>query len=105
MSNYPSVPTRTSVLPDCTALSRYLMTLGESRGDTHKALMVAERWRDTPQLKATLARYQAAVIESRMERPDGSGLDAIDVARERTAITALAATLGERLRADYLGED
>jgi hypothetical protein len=44
MSNCPSVPTRTAVLPDGTALSRYLMTLGESRGDTHKALMVAERW-------------------------------------------------------------
>jgi hypothetical protein len=42
------------------------------------------------------------VIESRMERLDGSGLDAIDIARERTAVTALAATIGERLRADYL---
>ena len=31
MSNYPTVPTRVSVLPDATALSRYLMVLGESR--------------------------------------------------------------------------
>jgi hypothetical protein len=62
MSNYPSVPTRTSVLPDGTALSRYLMTLGESRGDTHKALMVAERWRDTPQVKATLDLQLKAAV-------------------------------------------
>ena len=53
-------------------------------------------------MKATLARYQAAVIENRMERLDGSGLDAANVARERTAVAALAATIGERLRADYL---
>ena len=62
MSNYPSVPTRTSVLPDGTALSRYLITLGDSRGDTHKALMVAERWRDTPQVKATLDLQLKAVV-------------------------------------------
>jgi hypothetical protein len=49
---YPSVPTRVSSLPDGTALSHYLMVLGESRGDTHKALMIAERWRDTPQVKS-----------------------------------------------------
>jgi hypothetical protein len=49
-----------------------------------------------------IAHYQAAVIASRMERLDGSGMDAADVARERAAVTALAATIGERLRADYL---
>ena len=48
MSTYPTVPTRVSVLPDGTALARYCMTLGESRGDTHRALMIAEQWRDTP---------------------------------------------------------
>jgi hypothetical protein len=42
------------------------------------------------------------VIESRMERLDGAGLDAADVARERATLTALAATIGERLRADYI---
>jgi hypothetical protein len=51
---------------------------------------------------ALIHRYEAAVIDSRMERLDGSGMDAADVARERAAVTALAATIGERLRADYL---
>lgn len=51
---------------------------------------------------ALIDRYQAAVIDSRMERLDGSGMDAADVARERAAVTALATTIAERLRADYL---
>lgn len=51
---------------------------------------------------ALIQRYEAAVIESRMERLDGAGLDAADVARERAAVIALAATIGERMRADYL---
>ena len=59
MSTYATVPTRVSVLPDGTALARYCMTLGESRGDTHRALMIAERLRDTPTVKATLERLPA----------------------------------------------
>ena len=51
---------------------------------------------------ALIHRFEAAVIDRRMERLDGSSLDAADVARERAAATALAATIGERLRADYL---
>jgi hypothetical protein len=51
---------------------------------------------------ALIARYEAAVIDGRMQRLDGAGLNATDVARERAAVTALAATIGERLRADYL---
>jgi hypothetical protein len=51
---------------------------------------------------ALIHRYEAAVIDSRMERLQGSGLDAADVARERASVTALAATIAERLRADYL---
>jgi HK97 family phage major capsid protein len=50
---YPSVPTRVSSLPDGTALSRYLMVLGESRGDSHRALLLAEQWPTTPTVKAT----------------------------------------------------
>ncbi len=50
---------------------------------------------------ALIDRYEAAVIESRMERLHGAGLDAADVARERAAITTLAATSADRLRADY----
>ena len=48
-----------------------------------------------------IARFEAAVIDARMERLHGAGLDAADVARERAAVTALAATIAERLRADY----
>jgi HK97 family phage major capsid protein len=50
---YASVPTRVSSLPDGTALSRYLMVLGESRGDSHRALLLAEQWPTTPTVKAT----------------------------------------------------
>jgi HK97 family phage major capsid protein len=40
------------------------MTLGESRGDSHKALMLAERWRDTPQVKATFELSIKAAVAS-----------------------------------------
>src|SRR5687768_15876306 len=68
--------------------------------------MVAERWRDTPQVKATLVRYQAAVIESRMERLDGSGLDAIDVARDGSYSRATPGRRRDRRHAhhDHRGE-
>jgi HK97 family phage major capsid protein len=62
MSNYPTTHVRVSSLPDGTALSRYLMTLGESRGDTHLALMIAERWRDTPTVKATFELSTKAAV-------------------------------------------
>jgi hypothetical protein len=62
MTNYVPVPTRVSSLPEGTALSRYLMTLGESRGDSHRALIVAERWRDTPQVKATFELSTKAAV-------------------------------------------
>ena len=48
-----------------------------------------------------IARYEAAVIDARMEHLHGAGLDAATLARERAAVTALAATIAERLRADY----
>jgi hypothetical protein len=50
---------------------------------------------------ALIDRFEAAVIESRMDRLQGSGLDADDVKRERATTTALAGAIGERLRADY----
>jgi hypothetical protein len=43
MTTYPTVPTRVSVLPEGTALARYCMTLGESRGDAYRALLIADR--------------------------------------------------------------
>ena len=51
-----SVATRTvSSLPSGTALSRYLMAKALGRGDSHRALLVAERWMDSPQVKQCLA--------------------------------------------------
>jgi hypothetical protein len=37
MNTYPTTHVRVSALPDGIALARYLMTLGESRGDSHRA--------------------------------------------------------------------
>src|SRR5918993_1698414 len=62
MNTYLTAPTRVSSLPDGTALSRYVMTLGESRGDTHRALLIAERWRDTPQVKTTFELQTKAAV-------------------------------------------
>jgi hypothetical protein len=50
-----SVATRTlSYLPEGTALSRYMMAKAISRGDAFRAQMIAERWCDSPQVKACL---------------------------------------------------
>jgi hypothetical protein len=54
MTTHPTVSTPVSAPPDGTALARYCSVFGESRGDTHKALMIADRLRDTPAVKATL---------------------------------------------------
>ncbi len=62
MNTYATIPIRVSALPNGTALSRYCMTLGESRGDTRRALMIAERWRDTPQVKATFELLIKAAV-------------------------------------------
>jgi HK97 family phage major capsid protein len=43
-----------SALPTGTALSRYLMVLGASRGDMYTALSLAERFKDSPTVHATL---------------------------------------------------
>jgi hypothetical protein len=48
-----------------------------------------------------IARYESAIIEARMQRLQGTGLDPAAVARERADVTGLAATIAERLRADY----
>jgi ribosomal protein S20 len=50
-----SVATRTlSYLPEGTALSRYMMAKAIGRGDAFSAQMIAERWCDSPQVKACL---------------------------------------------------
>jgi HK97 family phage major capsid protein len=51
-----------SILPPGTAFSRYLMCLGAGDGDMYSELAAAERFTDTPQVKATLElRTKAAV--------------------------------------------
>ncbi len=58
-----SVATRTlSYLPEGTALSRYMMAKAISRGDAFRAQMIAERWRDSPQLKACLGDEPLGVV-------------------------------------------
>jgi len=42
------------MLPSGTALSRYLMVKALARGDTYRGLILAERWKDSPQVKATI---------------------------------------------------
>jgi HK97 family phage major capsid protein len=43
-----------SALPTGTALSRFLMVHGLSRGDSYRAQVIADRWKDTPTVAATL---------------------------------------------------
>jgi HK97 family phage major capsid protein len=38
------------------------MTVGEARGDRHRALMIAEQWRNTPTVKATLDEQTKAAV-------------------------------------------
>lgn len=51
-----------SVLPTGTAFSRYLMCLGASRGDSLAARMMAERFKDTPTVTATLELTTKAAV-------------------------------------------
>src|SRR5688572_2039504 len=52
-----------SMLPTGTPLSRFLMVLGESRGDAHKAMSLSEGLRDTPTVHATFeALYTKAAV-------------------------------------------
>ena len=48
-----------------------------------------------------IADYEAAVVASHDAKAD-YGVSAAEVARERPAVVQLAATIGERLRAEYL---
>src|SRR5688572_15436357 len=57
-----SLPIRVFALPTGTALSRYMMVLGASRGQSMLAEMLTERFKDSPTVKATLElRTKAAV--------------------------------------------
>ena len=54
-----------SLLPSGTALSRYIVAKAHGRGDAMRALVIAERWNDTPQVKACLEdelRGKAAIV-------------------------------------------
>lgn len=51
-----------SILPQGTAVSRYISALALGGGDRYRELTVADQWRDTPQVKASLElRTKAAV--------------------------------------------
>lgn len=51
-----------SALPTGTAYSRYVMTLAAARGDSMAAALIAERFRDSPQVKATLELATKAAV-------------------------------------------
>ena len=79
----------------------YLRANGQ-RGLHDRELLMAKPPRTPPDAGLGLIdRYAAALIQSRMDRLHGSGMDAADMERERAAVMAMAATIAERLRADY----
>lgn len=51
-----------STLPTGTALSRFIMAKGASRGDSMAARLIAERWTNTPQVKAMLEWSTKAAV-------------------------------------------
>ena len=59
-----------SALPAGTAVSRYIIAKALGRGDSFTEKMVAERWKDTPQVAATLSLHTKAAV------PAGSTTDA-----------------------------
>jgi HK97 family phage major capsid protein len=66
-----SVLTRpVSINPAGTSVSRYIIAKGLGGGDRYRELMTAEKWLDTPQVKATLELQTKAAV------PAGSTTDA-----------------------------
>lgn len=59
-----------SVLPQGTAVSRFIIAKALGRGDMYTEIHIAERWRDTPQVKASLELQTKAAV------PAGSTTDA-----------------------------
>jgi HK97 family phage major capsid protein len=58
IADMPTPPTVVvSSLPQGTALSRFVLALAAHRGSTVAAAAMAERWRDTPQVAATLGEW------------------------------------------------
>jgi hypothetical protein len=51
-----------SLLPQGTALSRFITALAVGGGDRYRELQVAEQWLDTPQVKATLELSTKAAV-------------------------------------------
>lgn len=66
-----SVPTKSiSILPTGTAVSRFIIAKALGHGDSWSELQVAEKWLDTPQVKASLELHQKSAV------PAGSTTDA-----------------------------
>ena len=85
-----------SALPTGTALSRYLMVLGEGRGDLHRELMLAEAFKDTPQVHATFTlRTKAAISPATTSDSTWAGpLAAYGIAGEALALIRGRSILG-----------
>jgi hypothetical protein len=57
-----------SALPTGTAFSRYLMCLGAAKGDMYTELMLAERFKDSPQVHAAIELRTKGAVFSRVAR-------------------------------------
>jgi HK97 family phage major capsid protein len=86
-----------SALPAYTALSRYLMVLGASGGDSLQQHMLAEKFLDSPQVKATLEwRTKAAVAAGTTTDATWAGpLAPYGIAKELLTLLRGASILGQ----------
>ena len=94
-----SVATRPlSYLPEGTSFSRYVMAKALARGDSFRAQMHADRWRDTPQVKACLEdelHAKAAIAAGSTTDATWAGPLAVHgIAREALTLIRGASILG-----------
>jgi hypothetical protein len=93
-----SIATRpVSILPTGTAFSRYIMASAMSHGDAYSAQAIAERWKDTPQVHATLVELhtKAAVAPGTTTDATFAGpLAAYGIANEALTLLRGASIIG-----------
>jgi hypothetical protein len=87
-----------SMLPAGTAFSRYLMAKALGRGDSFRAQLIAEQWRDSPQVKACFEdelRVKAPVAAGTTSDATFAGPLAVHgIAREALALIRGVSILG-----------
>jgi hypothetical protein len=96
ISPMSAVPTRpVSILPAGTALSRYITAKALGGGDRWRELQIAEKWLDTPQVKASLELQTKAAVPAGSTTdstwagplsPFGVAAEAITISRSKPSI-------------------